>query len=215
MREFSRRQVLTSCGVAAGAVSGVFGPTVVRAATRVLTPRGTEGPFYPDRLPLDTDNDLVMIGPNGKRATGQIFHLTGRVVDRTGVPHPGFGVEIWQCDANGIYSHSGDSGRGTFDPNFQGFGKTRTGEQGGYRFRTITPVSYPGRTPHIHFKVKAPNRRVFTSQMYLAGHPQNRNDFLFRRLGGAGALNAASVSLISAPELDRDAVKGTFDIVLI
>lgn len=215
MRELSRRQMISASVVAAGAFSSTLLASTARAASRVLTPPGTEGPFYPDRLPLDTDNDLVLVGPDGKQAAGQVFHLAGRVVDRSGKPYPGFGIEIWQCDANGVYSHSGDSGRGTFDPNFQGFGKTVTGAEGGYRFRTITPVSYPGRTPHIHFKLKAPNRRVFTSQMYLAGHPQNRSDFLFRRLGDSVAQNAASVSLIPAPELDRDAVKGTFDIVLI
>lgn len=209
-REFSRRHF-----VAAGGVSGLLLPGIAQAATRRLTPRGTEGPFYPDLLPLDTDNDLVKLGLGEKLATGQLFHLMGRVVNRSGQAYPGFTVEIWQCDANGIYRHSGDSGRGTFDPHFQGFGKTVSGDDGRYRFRTITPVSYPGRTPHIHFKVKAPNRREFTSQLYLAGNPRNEADFLYNRLGSAAARQAASVAPIPAPELDRDAVKGTFDIVLI
>ncbi|MFT5486402.1 MAG: protocatechuate 3,4-dioxygenase beta subunit [Paracoccaceae bacterium] len=210
MREFNRRQI-----VAAGAVSGILLPGMVQAATRVLTPSGNEGPFYPDQLPLDTDNDLVKLGSDGKQAAGQVFHLMGEVVNKAGKPFRGFTLEIWQCDANGVYSHSGDSGRGRFDPNFQGFGTTLTSQSGGYRFRTITPVSYPGRTPHIHFKIKAPNRREFTSQMYLAGHPRNGADFLYRQLGNSTAQRAASVSLLPAPELDRDAVKGTFDIVLI
>lgn len=210
MRVFSRRRIVST-----GLASGMLFPGVAQAATRLLTPPGTEGPFYPDTLPLDTDNDLVRIGADGKQAAGQIFHLMGRVVNSGGRPYPGFAVEIWQCDANGIYSHAGDRGRGKPDPSFQGFGTTVTRENGGYRFRTITPVSYPGRTPHIHFKIKAPNRREFTSQLYLSGHPRNGSDFLYRRLGNSEAQRAASVGLISARELDRGAVKGTFDIVLI
>lgn len=210
MKVYDRRQIL-----AAGAASGMLMPGNLLAAGRMLTPSGTEGPFYPDRLPLDTDNDLVKLGPDGKQAAGQVFHLMGQVVDKSGAPYTGFIVEIWQCDANGIYSHSGDSGRGTFDPNFQGFGTTATSQNGAYRFRTITPVSYPGRTPHIHFKVKAPNRREFTSQMYLAGHPRNASDFLYRQLGNPGAQRAASVNLLPAPELSPDAVKAAFDIVLL
>jgi protocatechuate 3,4-dioxygenase beta subunit len=210
MREFSRRRIVST-----GLASSMLFPGAVRAGTRLLTPRGTEGPFYPDTLPLDTDNDLVRIGADGKQAAGQIFHLMGQLVNSAGRPYPGFAVEIWQCDAKGIYSHAGDSGRGKPDPYFQGFGTTVTSPNGGYRFRTITPVSYPGRTPHIHFKIKAPNRREFTSQLYLSGDPRNGSDFLYRRLGDPEAQRAASVSLIPALELDRGGVKGTFDIVLI
>ena len=209
MQEISRRYL-----VSAGIMSGIVLSGAVNAASRVLTPSGTEGPFYPDRLPLDTDNDLIKVAADGKQAAGEVFYLSGRVVNREGTPYSGFVVEIWQCDANGIYLHSADTGRGRFDDNFQGFGTTLTSANGGYRFRTIRPVSYPGRTPHIHFKVKAPNRREFTSQMYLAGHPRNDSDFLYRRLGDAEAKNAASVVLVPVPEIDRRAVKGTFDIVV-
>jgi protocatechuate 3,4-dioxygenase, beta subunit len=198
MHQMSRRHL-----VSAGIMSAMLLPGTVAAASRALTPSGTEGPFYPDRLPLDKDNDLVQIGSRAKKATGEIFHLAGQVVGREGKPFQGFIVEIWQCDANGIYLHSGDTGRGVYDENFQGFGTTVTSANGGYRFRTIKPVSYPGRTPHIHFKVKAPNRREFTSQMYLAGHPQNDRDFLYRRLGRPALQEAASVRLGPAPELEH------------
>lgn len=209
MKSLTRRSLIS-----AGAASVLLLPRLADAAARTLTPPATEGPFYPDRLPLDTDNDLLRIGPGGKQATGQIFHLTGRVVDKAGLALPGFSIEIWQCDANGVYRHTGDTRRDASDPYFQGFGRTATDRTGRYRFRTITPVSYPGRTPHIHFKVRAANRREFTSQLYIAGHPQNESDFLYRRLGSPGAKKAASVDLTSAPELDQNAVKGTFDIVL-
>jgi protocatechuate 3,4-dioxygenase beta subunit len=112
------------------------------------------------------------------------------------------------------YRQSGDSRRGRFDVNFEGFAKTTTNEVGAYRFRTITPVSYPGRAPHIHFKVKAPNRQEFTSQLYLADPSQNKADFLFNRLQGHRAREGASVRQIPAPELDPNALKGSFDIVL-
>ena len=187
---------------------------LVWAATRVMTPSGTEGPFYPVQLPLDTDNDLVKRGADGKSAAGQVFHLMGRVLNQAGKPYPGFVLEIWQCDANGVYRHSGDPGRSRYDEDFQGFGTTITSKNGEYRFRTTTPVSYPGRAPHIYFKIKAPNRREFTSQLYLAVHPQNDRDFLYRRLGNSFAQNAASVALVPAVELENEAVKGTFDIVL-
>ena len=210
MTILNRRNLILGC--AAVAVVGPGRPG--SAAQRLLTPAATEGPFYPDRLPLHTDNDLVAIAPGGQQAEGEVFHLSGRLTDAAGAPKPGFRIEIWQCDANGIYQHSGDSGRGTFDPNFQGFGFTTSSPAGAYRFRTITPVSYPGRTPHIHFKVKAPNRREFTSQLYLEGNPRNNGDFLFNRIGSAAAQKAASVRQVSAPEFEGGAVKGTFDIVL-
>ena len=210
MHRFSRRHLF----LAGSATVALMPGTVLASAARMLTPSATEGPFYPDRLPLDTDNDLITVGAAGKQASGEVFHLMGRVTDLDGAPRQGDRIEIWQCDVNGIYQHSGDSGRGTFDPDFQGFGTTTSDGQGGYRFRTITPVSYPGRTPHIHFKVKAANGRVFTSQLYLEGHPQNKQDFLFNRLGEAKAQQAASVRQFSAPELESGAVKGTFNIVL-
>lgn len=151
---------------------------------------------------------------NGVSAAGQVFHLMGKGLNQASKPYPGFVLEIWQCDANGVYRHSGDARRSRYDENFQVFGTTITSKNGEYRFRTITPVSYPVRTPHIHFKLKAPNRREFTSQLYLAGHPQNDRDFLYRRLGNSFAQNPASVALIPAVELEIGAVKGTFDIVL-
>jgi protocatechuate 3,4-dioxygenase, beta subunit len=210
MERMDRRRLLFGCSATLALASG----SSLAAIAPILTPSATEGPFYPDRLPLDTDNDLVTIVSGGKQASGEIFHLMGRITDQSGAPRQGDRIEIWQCDVNGVYQHSADTGRGTFDPNFQGFGITTTNAQGAYRFRTITPVSYPGRTPHIHFKVKAANGREFTSQVYLDGHRQNKRDFLFGRLGSAQAQRAASVRQLPAPELDKNAVKGTFDIVL-
>jgi len=143
------------------------------------TPEREEGPFYPDKLPLDTDNDLIIVNDNLTPAVGEITHLTGRVLDATGSPIRNATVEIWQCDANQVYYHTGDSDgkKDQQDRNFQGFGRFITGSTGAYYFRTIKPVPYPGRpAPHIHFKVKKGDRELLTTQMNIAGHPGNEVD---------------------------------------
>jgi protocatechuate 3,4-dioxygenase beta subunit len=136
----------------------------------------TEGPFYPDRMPLDTDNDLVLIGDATTPAVGQITHLTGRVLGPNGPPVRNAVVEIWQVDRNGIYLHSGSSGRGEIDPNFQGYGRFETGAKGDYYFRTIKPNPYDFRTPHIHVAVNQNGKRMLTTQMYVKGEPRNERD---------------------------------------
>lgn len=144
------------------------------------TPPLTEGPFYPPKLPLDTDNDLILIKPSITPAVGEITHLTGRVLSTAGGPIKDAVVEIWQCDAKAHYLAQGKGG----DPHFQGFGKFETGSKGEYRFRTIKPVPYPGRTPHIHFLVKKGGRTLVTSQIFIAGHPGNARDGVLRGAGG-------------------------------
>ncbi len=144
-----------------------------------LTPSRTEGPFYPDRLPLDTDNDLIIVNDGITPAVGEITHLTGKIVDASGTPIRNALIEIWQCDANQVYMHTGDSARKADqqDKNFQGFGRFITGSSGEYYFRTIKPVPYPGRpAPHIHVKVKKGNRELLTTQINIAGHPGNDVD---------------------------------------
>src|SRR6516165_6611299 len=150
---FSRRGFL-GAGLGAGLVLGSAAFTVRGAFVEQLTrtPRLTEGPFYPPKLPLDTDNDLLVINDNITPAVGEITHLSGRVLSQSGEPLRNVAVEIWQCDGNGVYIAQDDAeGR---DSNFQGFGRFLTGSTGEYYFRTIKPVPYPGRTPHIHVKVK-------------------------------------------------------------
>src|SRR5437763_12668569 len=146
---WTRRRFMkgAALGMAAFFTPGVFADELVR------TPRQTEGPFYPNKLPLDTDNDLLIVNDSITPAVGKVTHLTGRVLDAKGHPVRNALVEIWQCDAKGVYLHTADSGRKERDTNFQGFGRFLTGSSGEYYFRTIKPVPYPGRTPHIHFKV--------------------------------------------------------------
>jgi protocatechuate 3,4-dioxygenase beta subunit len=152
----------------------------VRAQTPLRpTPRQTEGPFYPVELPADRDHDLLA---NGARnyTKGQATWLAGTVRDTRGAPLAGAAVEIWQCDQDGHYHHPGDRGRA--DPAFQGFGRVVADEQGRYRFRTLRPAPYSGRTPHIHLKVKQGSRELLTTQVYVAGDPGNERDGLWRRL---------------------------------
>src|SRR5687768_8303883 len=105
----------------------------------VKTPRQTEGPFYPDKLPLDTDNDLLILNDALTPAVGEVTYLSGAVLDLKGDPLRNALVEIWQCDSQGVYIHSRDSApkADTRDKNFQGFGRCLTGAKGEYLFRTI------------------------------------------------------------------------------
>jgi protocatechuate 3,4-dioxygenase beta subunit len=149
-------------------------------SARRATPAQTEGPFYPVQLPRDSDADLLRNGSAAYRQ-GQPAWVDGVVSDLQGKPVAGAQVEIWQCDHAGHYHHPGDGGRA--DPDFQGFGRTTVGSDGRYRFRTIRPVAYSGRTPHIHVKVRLAGRELLTTQMYVEGDPHNERDFLWRRLG--------------------------------
>ena len=154
------------------------------------TPRTTEGPFYPDHLPLDQDNDLIIVNDSTTPAVGEITHLTGDILDSKGVPVRNATIEIWQCDANAVYLHSADSGRkkDQQDQNFQGYGRFETNAKGEYRFRTIKPVPYPGRpSPHIHFKVSQGDRELLTSQIFIADYEGNKKDGVFRRIGNSNA----------------------------
>jgi protocatechuate 3,4-dioxygenase beta subunit len=206
---FSRRNFLGSlaAGSLAWTARGAF-------ADMLATPAQTEGPFYPDKLPLDTDNDLLLLNDSLTPAVGEITHLTGKLVDASGAPLRGAVVEIWQCDANGAYLHSRSGNADQRDSNFQGFGRFLTGSTGEYYFRTIKPVKYPGRTPHIHFMVKYPGEKEFTTQCYIKGDPQNDRDFVYRGAGDekARALLCADFAPIKESKLGE--LAANFDIIL-
>ena len=146
------------------------------------TPGMTEGPFYPDKLPLDTDNDLLIVNEGITPGVGEITHLSGRILSTAGEPIRNAFVEIWQCDVNGSYLHSGSSNRDKYDTNFQGYGRFLTDAKGQYYFRTIKPVPYPGRTPHIHFAVSQNGQRLLTTQLLIKGEQQNERDGVFRQI---------------------------------
>jgi len=167
---------------AAAASAAMFTTPGLFAEELSRTPRQTEGPFYPDRLPLDTDNDLLVMNNKITPAVGQITHLSGRVLTTSGQPLRNVVVEAWQCDNNGVYLHSRSAGRQKYDSNFQGFGRFLTNNKGEYYFRTIKPVPYPGRTPHIHMLVNQGNKRLLTTQLYIKNEAMNRRDGILQRL---------------------------------
>lgn len=208
---FARRNTLH---LLAGSATGLLLPVhALHAAGLIPTPRQSEGPFYPPELPDDRDSDLVRVTGADAAALGEVTHVLGRVLDRQSRPQARALVEIWQCDANGRYLHPGDRGPAR-DPHFQGYGRTLTDAGGGYRFRTIRPVPYPGRTPHIHFKVRTEDGRSLTTQMYVRGEPRNDRDGLLNAVRDPAARDRLIVALDPAPQLESGALAGTFDIVL-
>ncbi|MBL8349109.1 MAG: intradiol ring-cleavage dioxygenase [Burkholderiaceae bacterium] len=186
--------------------AGWAGPASATAARR-LTPAQTEGPFYPLDLPDDTDADLLRQGATVYRR-GQPCTVAGVVTDPTGAPLAGARVEIWQCDADGHYRHPGDGDRA--DPAFQSFGRVAVDAAGRYRFRTIRPVAYGSRTPHIHVKVRHGARTLLTTQLYVEGDPGNQRDFLWRGL--RDPLDRAALTVHFRPV--ADGLQADFDIVV-
>ncbi len=198
-----RRLILASAATLAAPawVTPAFAQTL-----RHPTPSQTEGPFYPVALPADSDFDLLRNGRVDYRQ-GQPAWVEGVVTDTRGTPVSGAVVEIWQCDHAGHYHHPGDGNRA--DPAFQGFGQVAVGRDGRYRFRTLKPVPYSGRTPHIHVKVKLDQQTLLTTQLYVAGDPGNERDFLWRRLNEDGRA-ALTVPFAST----SDGLRATFPIVV-
>lgn len=177
-----------------------------------LTPSQSRGPFYPVELPLDDDNDLVQVAGQSGTARGTIANVVGRVLDERGRPIKQARIEIWQCNANGRYHHPRDRRNAPLDPNFQGYGQFITGDDGAYRFRTIKPVPYPGRAPHIHFAISGPGFEPLVTQMYVAGAPENARDFLFNSIADPAARERLLVAF-SEPQAGAE-LQGQFDIML-
>lgn len=206
-----RRRLLV---IALGAAAAPWLATASDAATELpLTPSQPEGPFYPRTLPADRDADLLVVAGRPGRAEGTPLYLTGTVRSRDGRLLADALVEIWQCDALGRYHHVGDGSTAPRDDNFQGYGQTPTDAEGRYRFRTIRPVAYPGRTPHIHFKVSHPAARPLTTQMYVAGD-RGEDAGVLRWFGGGETRERLSVTLTPASSKEPNALAGEFDIVL-
>jgi len=197
-------------GVAAFTVPGLF----AQELQRVRTPAQTEGPFYPDRLPLDTDNDLIIINNSITPAVGEVTHLSGRILSAAGSPIRNALVEIWQVDNNGAYLHSESGNRERRDRNFQGFGRFLTSSSGEYYFRTIKPVLYPGRTRHIDFKVKVRGQPEFITQCYVRGEPANARDGILNRIRDARARESVIIDFTPMRGSRIRELNARFDIVL-
>jgi protocatechuate 3,4-dioxygenase beta subunit len=187
---------------------GLFAEELMR------TPAQTEGPFYPDKLPLDTDNDLLIINDKITPAVGEITHLTGRVLDARGEPVRNAVVEIWQVDGRGVYLHRQSEGGERRDANFQGFGRFLTGSKGEYYFRTVKPVPYPVRpAPHIHVMIKKGDKELLTTQLYIKGHAGNERDFIYQGID-KNARGAVTVDFAPVKDSKIGELAAHFDVVL-
>ena len=206
----SRRRFIYQLGLGTAlfAVPGAFAEALVQ------TPRQTEGPFYPNKLPLDTDNDLIVINNAITPAVGEVTWLSGRILDSSGSPIRNATVEIWQCDSKGVYLHTADRDRTTRDANFQGFGRFTTGTTGEYLFRTIKPVAYPGRTPHIHFAVNLKGREKFTTQCYIRGEPKNDRDGVLQGIRDLKARESVIIPFTPVNGSKAGELQAKFDIVM-
>jgi protocatechuate 3,4-dioxygenase, beta subunit len=208
-----RRRFLQSLtiGMAALTAPGVFAQQLAETA------RAGEGPFYPDRMPLDTDNDLLILNDSTTAGVGAITHLAGRVLSPSGQPIRNVFVEIWQADNTGSYVHTGGRQPTGYDRNFQGYGRFLTDSEGRYYFRTIKPVSYTlagtFRTAHIHFGVSRSGKRVFTTQMLVDGEPGNARDGLVKQLT-QGDLKTLLIPFRPIAGSKTGELTASFDIVL-
>ena len=179
------------------------------------TPLVQEGPFYPTKLPLDTDNDLLIINDAITPAVGEVTHLSGRILDTTGSPIRNAIVEIWQCDRDGTYlkAHVDDGAR--FDTNFQGYGRFLTGSTGEYYFRTIKPVPYTGRpAAHIHFKIRKDNKVQLTTECFVKGYAGNERDGIYRRATATKAGKTLPVEFAPVKGSRIGELAARFDIIL-
>jgi protocatechuate 3,4-dioxygenase beta subunit len=206
----NRRSFLRNmtAGAAVFTIPGLFAEELVQ------TPRQTEGPFFPDKLPLDTDNDLLVINDGITPAVGEITWVSGRILDARGEPIRNAIVEIWQCDKNGAYLHSKTGNADKRDPHFQGFGRFLTGSTGAYVFRTIKPVPYTGRTPHIHYMIKVKGRDKFTTQCYIEGEPGNERDGVLKGIKDPKAKASVIVPFTPIKDSRIGELAARFDIVL-
>ena len=180
------------------------------AAPLVPTPEQTAGPFYPSVFPDDRDADLVVVKGRTARAQGTVLYLSGRVTDANGAPAVDALVEIWQADNFGHYLAPKDGGPGPRDPNFQGYGQVKTDATGAYQFRTIRPVPYASRPPHVHFQITHARLRPLITQMYVVGEQGQEDPAAF---GGQRVREALSVAL--QPATEAGALAARFDIVLV
>lgn len=206
---FSRRRLVQSLSLTA---AGLWAPGAF-AELLTLTPSMTEGPFFPDKLPLDQDNDLIRITDHTTPAVGTITNLSGRVLDKNGVPIKDALVEIWQADDHGTYIHTGGAqGEAKRDPGFQGYGKFETAKEGGWKFRTIQPGLYTGRTRHYHFGITLKGQPRFTTQLFFKDEAGNARDGVLKGIRD-GKQRDSVVREFKAVEGTKE-LAATWDIVM-
>ena len=205
-----RRRVLSVLAALPVATATVF-PRLLHAQTAKLkaTPQDALGPFYPPKWSGEIDADLIAFG-SGAYTEGTPLTITGIVRDTDGAPLINAHVEIWQTDATGKYRHPDDDGEGPAKRGFQGFGRAVTDAEGRYRFRTIKPVLYSGRPPHVHFRVVASGRKELVTQMYFAGDNKERGgDYGFSK-----ERDRLTVRPTTLKDGERSGLAAVFDLVL-
>ena len=210
----SRRNFFQRCSWAAAlfTVPGAFAEELTRKPAR--TAQVEEGPFYPPKLPLDTDNDLIIVNNAITPAIGDVTHLSGRLLDAKGDPVRNATIEIWCVDHDGVYLADRPN-QSNFDANFQGFGRFLTSSTGEYYFRTLKPVRYPGRqAPHIHFKIKMKGQRDWTTQLFIKGYPGNERDGVYQEIGDASARDSVTKDFVPLKTSRVGELAARFDIVL-
>jgi len=162
--------------------------TPARALHRI--PEAARDPYTPV-TPLvfvrPGESDLTRLAPGRPQACGEIIVIAGRILDEDLRPVRRTLVEVWNANAAGRYAHVSDAGRNDapLDPNFYGFGRLLTDDEGRYQVRTIKPGAYIARKdigwwrpPHVHFSVAGSGVRLVT-QMYFPGDPLNEKDFIY------------------------------------
>ena len=215
-KNISRRTLLKiGLGISIVPITGASCSNSRDTKKKLWTPRQTEGPFYPAHEQQDKDVDLTQIEGNPEKASGEIIHVRGRVLDMDGASIKNAFVEIWQANAAGRYRHHKEPSKAPRDPNFQGWGQTYTDADGRYGYKTILPGAYPAgpgwtRPPHIHFKVTKQEYYPLTTQMYFPGNDLNKTDRILQDLP-----RAEQAMVISKREpYDSDEPIFNFDIVL-
>jgi protocatechuate 3,4-dioxygenase beta subunit len=206
----SRRGFLTQLGLGAAlfSVRGAFAEELSRRTASV-----EEGPFYPPKLPLDTDNDLIIVNDSITPAIGEITHLSGRLLDAKGDPIRNATIEIWSTDHSGIYL-ADSSNQARYDSHFQGFGRFLTSSTGEYYFRTLKPVRYPGRqAPHVHFKIKMKGRADWTTQLFMKGNPGNEQDGIYQHIGDQSARDSVTMDFTPVKDSRIGELAARFDIL--
>jgi protocatechuate 3,4-dioxygenase beta subunit len=188
------------------------------AQSLTQTARTGEGPFYPDKMPLDTDNDLLIVNDSISPAVGEITHLAGRLLSAAGEPVRNAFIEIWQVDNKASYIHTDGANTGGRDRNFQGYGRFLTDSKGQYYFRTIKPVSYTlqnqFRTAHIHFAISKNGKRIYTTQMHVKGHADNARDFILNGIRDSRARESVLVDFRRIENSKIGELSANFDIVM-
>lgn len=220
MNVIGRRKFLQAAMAGGGALAAtsLFSEVGVYAEALTRTATIAEGPFYPDKFPLDTDNDLLLINDSITPAVGEVTYLSGRVLGNSGQPVRNAFVEIWQVDNKASYIHTKGRNPGGYDGNFQGYGRFMTDSEGRYYFRTIKPVAYRmgtvSRTPHIHIAVSKNGNRILTTQMFIRGHEMNASDFLFQQVRDPRLRESVLVDFVPLEDSKLGELRANFDIVL-